>query len=134
MKVGRLIPSNCLTQVNYPTVLASTVSSFVSVRGGIVGGRSEVKYVIDKFQNLNTNLTINNEYVSVYKNTQVGFDRLEPSVRSHSLNLIPSTVEYDLRAFLYALGRRMGLLAIGMPINTECVDKVIPVSTAGFIP
>ncbi len=78
-------------------------------------------------------MTINNEYVNVQKNTLAGFDRLDPAIRSHSQQLIPHTVEYDLRAMMYILGRRVALLATGQDIDLSYVQSILPVSTGGFV-
>ncbi len=133
MKVERLIPAGILTPGSGITVLGVDVDAFVEVRGGLIAGTSQILYKVDRHKNINTNVTINNEYVNKVKHTQTGFDVLEPAIRAQSVNLIPGEVEYDIRAFMYVLAKRIALLTVVGTIDVTRVERVIPVSSGGFV-
>eukprot|EP01084_Bolivina_argentea_P295664 509086_1 len=111
--IDRLVFAEALLNVTFPIVLGTDVSGYIDVRGGISKGRATIRYVIDKcpLDNRNTKVVINSEPVEVLKTVQAGIDMLEPTIKASAINLFPTNVEYDVRALMYVVGKRLAQLA-----------------------
>ncbi len=131
MTTNRLISSFRLQTATFPLVLTSTVAGQAEVRGGAVRGSGEIKYKITVSEVCDAHYYASGERVWIYKNVEPGISVLDANIRNSVRAMFDQEVEYDTRAFGYAVGRRLAMLSVNKPIETSTCTVLGFSGTAG---